>query len=240
MKSGENYTGLDELLSVETSLQNYNTDLVSKIRKGKRFVKSNETVDNCIDFGAGIGTLAEIWRDEFNVQPICVEIDDRCKSILKSKGFQTFSTLEYIENESQLHIYTSNVLEHIENDHEALTQLYSKLQSGGVLSIYVPAIPALFSELDRKVGHFRRYKKSELIEKVERAGFTVELCEWNDCLGIAGSLAIKILGYKSNGVVSGRASLVFYDRVIFPVSRILDLVVFRNIIGKNLLLHAVK
>jgi ubiquinone/menaquinone biosynthesis C-methylase UbiE len=240
MESGDNYTGLDELLSIETSLRNYNKDLVSKIRKGKRFVKPKVSFDSCLDFGAGIGTLAEIWRDEFNVQPICVEIDDKCKSILKRKGFQTFSTLEDIKDESQSHIYTSNVLEHIENDHEALSQLYSKLQPGGILSIYVPAIPALFSELDRKVGHFRRYKKSELMEKVERAGFSIELCEWNDCLGVAGSLAMKILGYKSNGLVGGRESLVFYDRVIFPLSKFLDSLVFRKIVGKNLLLHAVK
>ena len=240
MESSEDYSGLEELLQVEESLENYNQVLVSKLKRGQKFA----SVDNCggkvLDFGAGTGTLAEIWRDKFQVVPICVEIDLKCQSILKKKGFSTLMSLKDLENQSQTHIYTSNVLEHIENDREILLELFTKIKKGGVLSIYVPAIPTLYSELDRKVGHYRRYKKRELIKKVQEAGFDVALCEWNDCLGILGSLAMKLIGYKSDGVIGGRKSLLFYDKIIYPISRILDSIIFRRIVGKNLLVHAVK
>jgi predicted SAM-dependent methyltransferase len=58
-------------------------------------------------------------------------------------------------------IYSSNVLEHIEDDSRALNEMFAKLQINGKLAIYVPAFMFLFSDLDIKAGHFRRYSKKE-------------------------------------------------------------------------------
>ena len=240
MESSEDYSGLEELLQIEESLENYNHDLVSKLQRGQKFANVDNCGEKVLDFGAGTGTLAEIWRDTFQIVPTCVEIDAKCQSILKKKGFSTITSLKDLENLSQTHIYTSNVLEHIENDREVLLELFAKIKKGGVLSIYVPALPKLYSELDRKVGHFRRYKKRELIKKVQEAGFDVALCEWNDCLGILGSIAMKVFGYKSDGVIGGRKSLLLYDKIIYPISRVLDSIILRKIVGKNLIVHAVK
>ena len=41
----------------------------------------------------------------------------------------------------------------------------------GILALLVPAHPMLYGEFDRAVGHFRRYKKRELREVLQRAGF---------------------------------------------------------------------
>jgi cyclopropane fatty-acyl-phospholipid synthase-like methyltransferase len=46
-------------------------DIFRKLFEGLDY-KQESTV---IDFGAGIGTLAEIWRSEVDVSPICIEID---------------------------------------------------------------------------------------------------------------------------------------------------------------------
>ena len=66
-----------------------------------------------------------------------------------------------------------NVLEHIEDDLFALEQMNSLLVPGGKLALLVPAHQFLYGEFDRAVGHFRRYSKRALKEKLQRAGFHV-------------------------------------------------------------------
>lgn len=66
-----------------------------------------------------------------------------------------------------------NVLEHIEDDIEALRQVHRMLKPGGLLLIEVPASPTLYDVFDEMVGHFRRYTMKELVSKLDRAGFEV-------------------------------------------------------------------
>ncbi|MDX2029984.1 MAG: class I SAM-dependent methyltransferase [Blastocatellia bacterium] len=66
-----------------------------------------------------------------------------------------------------------NVLEHIEDDHFALEQMREVLEPGGKLALLVPAHQFLFGEFDRAVGHYRRYERRELTDKLSRAGFAV-------------------------------------------------------------------
>jgi hypothetical protein len=37
------------------------------------------------------------------------------------------------------------------------------LQDGGTLAIYVPAFMLIFNNLDRAVGHYRRYHRADLV-----------------------------------------------------------------------------
>jgi SAM-dependent methyltransferase len=66
-----------------------------------------------------------------------------------------------------------NVLEHIEDDLFALAQMRDSLAQGGKLALLVPAHRVLYGELDRAVGHFRRYEKRELADKLKKTGFAV-------------------------------------------------------------------
>ena len=50
-----------------------------------------------------------------------------------------------------------NVLEHIERDVEALRSLAGLLTPQGRCIAFAPALPRLYSDVDRAIGHFRRY-----------------------------------------------------------------------------------
>jgi len=50
-----------------------------------------------------------------------------------------------------------DVIEHIDDDRGALTQLARLVRPGGVLIVSVPALPDFFSEFDAIQGHRRRY-----------------------------------------------------------------------------------
>jgi SAM-dependent methyltransferase len=66
-----------------------------------------------------------------------------------------------------------DVLEHIAEDRQALAQIYHATKPGGGIVLTVPQHPALWGDIDDYCCHQRRYTRKELLEKVERAGFSV-------------------------------------------------------------------
>lgn len=66
-----------------------------------------------------------------------------------------------------------DVLEHVENDVQALLRIRELLTSGGKALITVPAYRWLFGSHDRAHHHFRRYTKTELTHKASASGFSV-------------------------------------------------------------------
>jgi SAM-dependent methyltransferase len=230
------YEGSAILSDIDKSLANYSSHIVSLLLKESNLSISKST---CIlDFGAGSGTLARLIHNHTGIKPICVELDARLTSNLAREGFQVFQTLDDIAVSSLDLIYTSNVLEHIEFDEEILRILLTKLKPGGVIAIYVPAFPILFSNLDRNVGHFRRYTKVELVRKLSSAGFKEINCFFSDSLGFFATLSLKLLGFKFKS--GGEATLLMkiYDRLILPVSKVFDLLGCRYFFGKNLVASA--
>jgi hypothetical protein len=156
--SNSDYSGIEELLDLEQSLEFYNKDIVKKMLNGLGLLNRSKSPSLIVEFGAGTGTLVEVMEQEHGLKPVCVEIDPKLIEILKSKGFQTYTDIKMLPNSAEF-IYTSNVLEHIKDDVDALVQIRSKMLPGALLAIYVPALPILYSEMDAKVGHYRRYTK---------------------------------------------------------------------------------
>ena len=66
-----------------------------------------------------------------------------------------------------------NVLEHIEDDVRALSQVRRILKPGGIVHIEVPSNPDLYDIYDEQLMHHRRYRVSELESKMRQAGLTV-------------------------------------------------------------------
>ena len=67
-----------------------------------------------------------------------------------------------------------DVLEHIEDDRQALASAYSTLKPGGHLLVTVPALPWLWSRHDEANAHYRRYLPRTLREVLLDAGFQVD------------------------------------------------------------------
>ena len=68
----------------------------------------------------------------------------------------------------QFHIITAfDVIEHIENDDAALSNISQMLKKDGVLIMSVPQHMFLWSKLDEIVKHKRRYSRRELVAKLK-------------------------------------------------------------------------
>lgn len=221
------YSGTNLLLRGEEDLKSYNKWIISKFLRNVQV--SNQT--KVLDFGAGIGTLSKLFFDATGLKPECVEIDPEQRAVIEKNGYKSYSMLDEISKKYDL-IFTSNVLEHIEDDIRALSDIKSKLLSSGSLIIFVPAFEVIWSAMDDRVGHHRRYKKESLLKKLESSGYTVKQVSYCDSLGFILSFIFKYLGNK-NGEPSS-ASLKLYDRFLLPVSRVMDVLVCGKF-GKNIL-----
>jgi 2-polyprenyl-3-methyl-5-hydroxy-6-metoxy-1,4-benzoquinol methylase len=83
-------------------------------------------------------------------------------------------------------IVCSNVLEHIEDDDLVLRYYYELLSQGGRLVLLVPALKLIYNRLDRGLGHFRRYGRTELHRKLTRSGFKICNLKYFNMLGTLG------------------------------------------------------
>lgn len=71
-----------------------------------------------------------------------------------------------------------DVLEHVDDDLQALSEMFRVTKPGGWLVISVPAYGFLWSEHDEALHHRRRYAAHELRNKITNAGFNVERCTY--------------------------------------------------------------
>jgi SAM-dependent methyltransferase len=225
------YSGIENLEAMEEAA-NYKRFLTGLIAQLARATKPGSSL---LDFGAGVGTYAGQAR-ALGCTVFCVEIDAGLRSLLTDRGFVTAADLHEVPDQSQRAIYSFNVLEHIQDDEAVIRDLFRVVTLGGQLLLYVPAFPVLFSAMDRHVGHQRRYRRRQLVSLVEGVGFKVDECVYADSLGFAASLAYRVLGRQSSGVVSPR-SVRLYDRCLFPLSRVFDSRLQRWF-GKNIVLTA--
>ena len=231
------YDGIGELWAVEKCLPGYNRAIV-------RGLAAHLPRDgDILDFGAGIGTLAGLWQAETGRRPDCLEIDAALRDVIAGRGFSAFASIEALGAAGRRYdgVYSSNVMEHIEDDVAALGALRSVLKDGGTVAIYVPAFMCLYSAMDEAVGHYRRYSRAELLEKLARAGFAPVSCRYADSIGFTASLALRLKRPGSGTVaVPGERSLKLYDDLIFPLSRTLVRLGGSRLFGKNLLAVARK
>ena len=223
------YTGIDVLETLEGAT-NYNSLLLDLI------VDSSGDCSRMLDFGAGTGTFAKLLRTK-SIDVVCVEPDVLLANGLARDGFLTFNDLNQVSDGSFDFIFTLNVLEHIEDDQASLCRLAAKLARGGRLLIYVPAFQCLWTSLDERLKHYRRYRRAGMERLARSAGLGVCKTRYVDSLGFFAALGFKVFGNK-NGYLSARA-VSLYDRYVVPVSRLLDFL-FGRLLGKNIYLIASK
>jgi SAM-dependent methyltransferase len=66
-----------------------------------------------------------------------------------------------------------DVLEHIDEDETVLSEMFRAVKPGGGIILTVPQHRFLWSVVDEYSHHKRRYRRRELVGKVQRAGFRV-------------------------------------------------------------------
>ena len=132
----------------------------------KKYIKGD-----ILEIGAGCGsftrnyiktdfpniTLTEL--DKKNIQ----DLNQKFKNFKNVKVLNT--TINKINSKYDTILYL-HVLEHIKNDQDEIREATKRLKKGGHLLIMVPAHQKIYSNLDRAVGHYRRYERKFFKEKL--------------------------------------------------------------------------
>jgi 2-polyprenyl-3-methyl-5-hydroxy-6-metoxy-1,4-benzoquinol methylase len=150
--------------------------------------------------------LQRLFGEKLNVSIGELDLTARAPENLIKRSFDT--------------VVCINVLEHIEDDLFALEQMREVLIPRGKLALLVPAHKFLYGEFDRAVDHYRRYEKSELIEKLDQAGFCLLRTKF---FNIAAILPWLINGrlLKRNYLPEGQASMANYLVPLLKLERLI-------------------
>jgi SAM-dependent methyltransferase len=190
-----------------------------------------------LEIGAGVGQMLE------DVQRICkphsiaaVEPDPgffvQLQRNLPNARIWHGLEVDLPANETFDAILSVNVLEHIEKDTEELASWRKRLQDrGGYLCLLVPARPELYSLMDLDFGHFRRYTRRSLTQKLLAAGFTdLEVHYFNFVGYFAWALNFKLLNIRHFNPMAVRS----FDRFIFPFFHRLENAIGHPPLGQSL------
>jgi hypothetical protein len=127
-----------------------------------------------------------------------------------------------------------NVLEHIEDDVQALASAGSLLRPGGRVFHFVPAFPFAYSRFDDEIGHFRRYTRQSMADKAQAAGLVDVSTRYVNAPGLlAWFVMMRLLGRRP----AAGPMLTMWDSGVIPVVRRVESKV-RSPFGQSLVLRA--
>lgn len=177
---------MTNLSSQQISLASSDYDL--RITNLARFIYKKLPIKkgHLIDIGAGNGLLLKFFKDRgFEVEGIELEADQvhAMQQDFKLKGvaIRQGDIMSLKGKDKYDVVIASDVIEHIQDDHKALVNLFSFVAPGGYLVITVPAHSYLFGKRDIAWGHHRRYDKKVLVSKakmLENSG-VIGVFYWN-------------------------------------------------------------
>lgn len=178
----EHHTSLYEYQ--ETDFRNSNLrKLVLKYARGA----------NALEIGCGTGHLSlDLLKRDFSVVAIDIlpEMVEFAK--LTTKRYQQQIQILNLKAE-EIHKLKSqkfdlvvcvDVLEHIQSDIQVLRKIHDILKEEGRLLLVVPALKFLYGIRDREIGHFRRYSRTEIQQKMTQCEFIIKKTRYWNAIGI--------------------------------------------------------
>ncbi|HEU4470626.1 MAG TPA: class I SAM-dependent methyltransferase [Flavisolibacter sp.] len=193
-----------------------------------------------LEVGAGIGETTVHLLHEGVEQWTCLEPDETLLATLQKKKADGYlpsrchvigGNIRHLSPGEQFDtILYIDVLEHIEKDKEELEAATKLLCTGGRLIVLSPAFNFLYSEFDRAIGHYRRYRKKELAA-LRPPGLSREMLIYLDSMGFFASVMNKLLLHQAYPT---KAQIGLWDRRLIPLSRLTDRLFFHGF-GKSIL-----
>jgi SAM-dependent methyltransferase len=210
--------------------KNYRHALIAEFREALR--------GEVVEIGAGIGQMTELLaelpqvRRTFAIEPdpgFCRKFRERLPKTELLEG----TAADLPSDTSFDAALCINVLEHIREDTTELVRFAKLLRPRqGALCLFVPARPEIYAPIDKDFGHFRRYTRPELRQKLTDAGFKIERLHYFNCVGyFAWWLNFCVFKKREFEIQKVRA----FDRVIFPVVHGLESKLLRPPFGQSLM-----
>jgi SAM-dependent methyltransferase len=134
-----------------------------------------------LDVGCGDGFVGEQLQSAFGAREL-VGVDihlpaSRCGRWEPGRGrsIERYNSIEAIGDRRFDLVLALDVIEHVPDDRALLRSIAcARLQTGGGVLVTVPAFQSLFSDHDRALQHYRRYRVPQLRAALRDVGMRVE------------------------------------------------------------------
>ena len=154
-----------------------------------------------LDVGCGTGANLEMLSQFGEAEGVDVSDDAlefcRLKGLKAQKGLA--ETLPYADETFDL-TTALDVVEHLDDDIAGLKEMFRVTKSGGYSLIFVPAFMWLWGVQDDISNHRIRYTKKQIVERLEKAGYTIERATYANWTFFApilgGRVFMKLTGIK--------------------------------------------
>lgn len=169
-----------------------------------------------LEVGCGIGNFTKLLAEYGRVWAIDINRKylENLKKGLKEgvcAGYGDIEKGDYFFKEKKFDVIVClNVLEHIKNDGMALKNLSNLLKPGGKLILLVPAHQFLYGKIDYAIGHFRRYSKTDIENKLKECQFKILSSKRFNFLGGIGWF---FAGRMLNANAVGKGNISVFNRI---------------------------
>lgn len=179
-----------------------------------------------LEVGCGIGNFTETLSKYGKVTAIDID-QNQIEEFKKNDssnitvGFGDIEKGKYFFSKKTFDaIVCINVLEHIKNDKKALENIFRLLNKDGTLILLVPIFNFLYGEIDKSIGHFRRYEPKNLTKEMQNLKYQIISSKKLNLLGAIGwFISGKIL--KNNQITENKIRLFNF---ISPILYLEDLI----------------
>ena len=175
-------------------LESFMRSIVGKLGRGRSEVR-------ILDVGCGTGANLEMLS-QFG-QPEGVDVSDDALEFCRGKGLTVQKGLaeKLPFDDGSFDVTTAlDVVEHLDDDVAGLREMYRVTKKGGYSLIFVPAFMWLWGVQDDISHHRIRYTKSQIIERLKNAGYSIDratYANWTFFAPIlAGRMLMKLTGIK--------------------------------------------
>lgn len=184
----------------------------------RKFIKGN-----VLEVGAGCGSFTRNYYKTSLEKITLTETDDKNFNSLKN-NFSHKDNIEVLDlpvykiDEKFDSILYLHVLEHIKDDNKEIYEATKKLKSGGYLIIMAPAHQKIYSNLDKAVGHFRRYEEDFFKKKFDNLEL-VKL-KFLDSMGYVLYFLNKLVFSKET--FPSNFKIFLWDKIFTPITIFFD------------------
>jgi len=130
-----------------------------------------------LEIGCSGGPLLQRLRSTGYSDLTGIDVSAKGIAVAQQRGISNVScmdgaSLDFPDSSFDL-VVASDVLEHIEDEAQALREWTRVLRPGGQLLIFVPAFQFLWGKHDEVNRHFRRYTAAQLAASMQSAGLRI-------------------------------------------------------------------
>ncbi|MBC6700483.1 class I SAM-dependent methyltransferase [Hymenobacter puniceus] len=145
------------------------------------------TTAEVLEIGCSGGPLQQILLADGYTHLTGIDISEKAIALAHTRGLANVSVMDgaqlaFADNSFDL-LLASDVLEHIEEEAQAVREWCRVLRPGGRMIVFVPAFQMLWTRHDEVNHHFRRYTGTHLRQVLQQAGLQLERTSyWNSTL----------------------------------------------------------